>query len=227
VERSKYEFSKSVPKGDAANGQSQQSQQVHSIYGDIDRASPQSTLDCPTSGALHTLQQKETRKHLRNQDYIYSRYKFSDNKVSVVLFFRVSANAFAPSAPIQFPTDTSEWRDPNTNSAKQLQRATIRQSQQSQRAHLIHGGIDRGSPQSTFNSPTSGALHTLRQKKPGNPNHQRNQDCSPLKSSDNEVSVVFSFRASANAFVPSAPIPLTTDTPEWWDSNTNSAKQFQ
>jgi hypothetical protein len=54
VERSNYEFSKTVPMGDAANRQSQQSQQVHSIYRDIDRASPQSTMNSPTSGAFVT-----------------------------------------------------------------------------------------------------------------------------------------------------------------------------
>jgi hypothetical protein len=60
--RSKYEFRNTVPMGDAANRQSQQqSQQAHSIYGSIDRASPQSTLNSPTS-VTHT-STKETRKH--------------------------------------------------------------------------------------------------------------------------------------------------------------------
>jgi hypothetical protein len=45
--------------GDAANRQSQQSPQSHSIHG----GSPQSTLNSPTTGALHTLQQNKTRKH--------------------------------------------------------------------------------------------------------------------------------------------------------------------
>jgi hypothetical protein len=40
-------------------------------------------------------------------------------------------------------------------------------------------------------------------------NHQRNQDYSQFKSSDNEVSLVLSFRASPNAFAPSSPILLS------------------
>jgi hypothetical protein len=117
------------------------------------------TFNSPTIGALHTLQQKETRKHQPNPDY--SRYKFSDNKVSVVLFFSVSANAFVPSAPISLTTDTPEWRDSKTIP---MSDAGNTQSQQSPQSHSIHGGIERGSPQSTLNSPTSGALHTLQQK---------------------------------------------------------------
>jgi hypothetical protein len=64
-------------------------------------------------------------------------------------------------------------------------------------------------------------------RKSGNANHQQNQDYSHPKSSDNEVSVVLSFRASTSTFAPSALIPLPTDTPEWRDPNMNSAKQFQ
>jgi hypothetical protein len=101
------------------------------------------------------------------------------------------------------------------------------QAQQSQQSHSIQGSIDRASPQSTFSSPTDGALHTLQQKNTRNKNHQRNQDHSPPKSSDNEVSVMFSFSASPSAFAPSSPIPLSTDTPEWRDPNTNSANQLQ
>jgi hypothetical protein len=62
VERSKYEFRKTIPMGDTANRQSQQSQQSHSIHGGMDSASPQSTLSSPTSGVTHT-SSKETHKH--------------------------------------------------------------------------------------------------------------------------------------------------------------------
>jgi hypothetical protein len=41
VERSKYEVSKTVLMGDAAN---RQSQQLHSLHGGVDRASPQSNF---------------------------------------------------------------------------------------------------------------------------------------------------------------------------------------
>jgi hypothetical protein len=97
----------------------------------------------------------QTLNHQRNQDY--SHLKFSDNEVSAVLSFRVSPNAFAPSAPIRLSADTPEWRDPNTNSAKTIPMGDTanRQSQQPQQSHSIHGGMDRGSPQSTLNSPTN------------------------------------------------------------------------
>jgi hypothetical protein len=64
VERSKYEFSKTVPMGDAANRQSQQSQQAHSIHGGIDRGSL-SIIHFEQSNqwsVTHT-STKETRKH--------------------------------------------------------------------------------------------------------------------------------------------------------------------
>jgi hypothetical protein len=65
VERPQYDFSETVPMGDAANRKSQQAQQSHSIYGGVDRASPQSTLNSPTGGVwLHThTSTKEHQKH--------------------------------------------------------------------------------------------------------------------------------------------------------------------
>jgi hypothetical protein len=72
--------------------------------------------------------------------------------------------------------------------------------------------MDRGLPQSTSNGPTSGMFHTLPQKKTSNTNHERNQDYSRNKSSDNEVSVVKFIRASPNTVAPSAPIKLSTKT---------------
>jgi hypothetical protein len=114
-------------------------------------------LYSPTSGALHTLQQKEptNTKHQRNQDY--SLLKLSDNEDSVVLFFRASPSAFAPSAPILLPTDTPEWRDPKTNSANQFQWATLSTGNRNNRTRymvvLIVPLYNR-----TLDSPTSGAL---------------------------------------------------------------------
>jgi hypothetical protein len=183
------------------------------------------------SGAvLHALQQKESRNtnHQPNQDY--SPPKISDNEDSVVLSFSASPNAFAPSAPILLPTDTPERRDPNTNLAKQSKRAAMspRQTQQSQQSHPIYMAVLIALlHKSTLDSPANGALHTLQQQESRNTKHQRNQDYSPNTPSHNEVSVVFSIRASPNAFVPSSPIPLSTDTPKWRDPNTNSAEQFQ
>jgi hypothetical protein len=72
-------------------------------------------------------------------------------------------------------------------------------------------------------SPAERNAH-LQQKKPRNTNHERNKEYSPPKYSDNEVSVVLSFSASANAFAPSVPILLSADTREWRDPYTNSAK---
>jgi hypothetical protein len=101
-----------------------------------------------------------------------------------------------------------------------------RHPQQAQQAHSIHGGIPRASPQSTLNRPVQRYTH-FNKRNPEIQNHQRNQHYSHPKSSDNEVSVVLSFRAPPNAFVPSRPNPLPTDTPKWRDPNTNSANQFQ
>jgi hypothetical protein len=202
--------------GDAANRLSQQSQQVHWIHG----GSLQSTLNSPTSGALHTLHEKETRNtnHQRNQDY--SPDKSSDNEVSVVLSFRASPNAFAPASLIPLSADTPEWGDPNTNSAIQSQWATLptgnrnnRNNRNNRTRYMVVLIVVLHTP--TLNSPTSGVLHTLQQQQPGNTNHRRNQDYSPSKFSDNELSVVLSFRASPNAFAPASLIPLSADTPEW------------
>jgi hypothetical protein len=101
-------------------------------------------------------------------------------------------------------------------------------NRQWQQAHSIHGGIARASPQSNFEQSNQCSVpHTLTKETHKTQNHQRNQHYSHSKISVNEVSVVLSFRASPNAFAPSAPIPLSTDTPEWRDPNTNSAKQLQ
>jgi hypothetical protein len=81
-----------------------------------------------------------------------------------------------------------------------------RQSQQSPQSHSLHGSIGRASPQSTWNNATSGVFPTLELKKTRNTNHQRNQDHSQYNSSENEVSVVLSFRASPNALAPSSSI---------------------
>jgi hypothetical protein len=108
--------------------------------------------------------------HQRNQNY--SQLNSSDNEVSEVLPFRASPNAFAPSAPITMSTDTPECRDPNTNSAKNIAMdcAVGKVITSSPQSHSIHGSIDRASPQSTLNSPTSGALHALQTK--GTQKHQ-------------------------------------------------------
>jgi hypothetical protein len=67
VERSEYEFSKTIPMGDAANRLPQQSQQAHSMHGSIDRASSQSDFQQSTSGALHTLQQNKLEIPITNE----------------------------------------------------------------------------------------------------------------------------------------------------------------
>jgi hypothetical protein len=94
VERSKYEFSKTVPMGDAAN---RQSQQAHLIHGGIDRGSPQSTLNSPTSGALHTLQQRETRKHQTTNETKTTH--FSNSATTKSAWCCPSARHPAPSLP--------------------------------------------------------------------------------------------------------------------------------
>jgi hypothetical protein len=228
VERSEYEFSKTVPMGDA---RCQQAIATIALEhgGGIDRASPQSTLNCPTSGALHTLQQIETRKHKSptKPRLLTTQIQRQRSRRGVVLQ-SVSQRLRS------FIADYIGYRHTRVERSKYefskpvpMGDAANGQSQQSQQAHSIYGDIDRASPQPTLYSPTSGAVHTLQQKKPGNTNHQRNQDYSHFKFSNNEVTVVLFFSVSPNAFAPSSPILLPTDTPEWRDPNTNSANQFQ
>jgi hypothetical protein len=99
---------------------------------------------------------------------------------------------------------------------------------QSLQSHSIHGSsIDRASPQSIWNSPTtSGVLHTQHNKrKPETPTtNQPHQDYALLKVSDNEASVELSFSTSPNAFAPSVQILLSADTPEWRDSKCEFSK---
>jgi hypothetical protein len=214
--------------GDAANIQSQQSQQVHSIYGGIDRASPQPTFNSPTSGALHTLQQTEPRNpnHQRNQDY--SLFKSSDTEVSVVLSFRASPNVFVPFVPIPLSTKTRPSEEiririqKNSSNGRRCQRAitTITTS-----ALDIWGYCSCLSTTHFEQSNQRSGTHTST-KEARNTNHQRNQGYSPRKFSESEVSAVLSFRASPTAFAPSAPISLPIDTPEWRDPNTNSANSY-
>jgi hypothetical protein len=128
----------------------------------------------------------------------------------VLLSFRASPSAFAPASPIRLTTDTPEWRDPNTNSANQVQWATLPTGNRNKRTQYIAALIVCLS--TIHFEQTSGAVPTLQQKKPRNSNHQRNQDFSLSKFSDNEVSAVFSFRTSPSAFTPSAPILLSKKT---------------
>jgi hypothetical protein len=212
VERSNQEFSKTVQMGSAANRQSQHSSPSYSIHSRIERASPQSTFNSPASDVTHLLQQIQTKNTNHQEDY--SPAKSSDNEVSVVLSIRASPNAFAPSSPIPLSTDTPKWRDPNTNSAEQFQWATLptgnRNDCNDRTRYMViwivvlHNSLGTVQPVERFNKRNT-----------RNTNHQRNQDYSQLKSSDNEVSVLFSFRALLNTFAPPAPSPFPTDTLEW------------
>jgi hypothetical protein len=74
---------------------------------------------------------------------------------------------------VQFIVYRYTPRDPNTSSAKPFQSATLT-ARQSQQSHTIHGSIDRASPQSTLNSPISGALRYTHFNK-RNLETQRNQ----------------------------------------------------
>jgi hypothetical protein len=73
------------------------------------------------------------------------------------------------------------------------------------------------------NSPTS-VTHTSTKETPEP--QITNQDYALLKVSDNEASVELSFSASPNAFAPSAPITLATDT-QVERFNENLAKTVQ
>jgi hypothetical protein len=82
-----------------------------------------------------------------------------------VLSLRAPTSAFAPSAPIPLPTDTPEWRDPNTNSATQFQWATLPTGYRNSRNKRTRYMVVLIVPlQSTLKSPTSRALHTLQTK---------------------------------------------------------------
>jgi hypothetical protein len=164
VERSKYEFSKTIPMGDTVNSQSQQS---HSIHGGTDRGSPQSTLNSPTSGALHTLHQKKpgNTNHQPNQDprlltFQIQRQRSQRGVVlqSVTQRLRSFCADFINYRHTRVERSIYEFSKPVP-----MGDTANRLSQQSQQAHSIHGGIDRASPQPTLNSPTSGAFHTIQQ----------------------------------------------------------------
>jgi hypothetical protein len=92
----------------------------------IDRGSPQSTLNCSTSGALHTLQQMETgnTKSPTKPRLLTSQTQRQRSQRGVALQ-SVSQHLRSFSADLIGYKDTPEWRDPNTNSAKQLQWATL------------------------------------------------------------------------------------------------------
>jgi hypothetical protein len=167
----------------------------------------------------------ETEIHQRNQDY--SPPKSSDNEVSVVLSFRASPSAFAPSSPNPFTTDTPEWRDPNTISKTVPMGDAVNMQSQQAHSHMGRGVLIVPLSQSDFEQSNQWSATHTSTKETRNTSHQRNQDYSQCKFSDNEVSVVLSFRASPSAFAPSAPNRLPTDTPERRDPNTNSAKQLQ
>jgi hypothetical protein len=131
-----------------------------------------------------------------------------------VLPFRASPNAFAPSAPIILTTYTPEWRDPNTNSANQSNGRRCRQGNRNNCTRsMVVWIVPLYNPLSTV-QPVE-RYTQFNNRNPETLNHQRNQDYSQLKSSDNEVSVVLSFSASPNAFAPSSPILLPIDTAEW------------
>jgi hypothetical protein len=193
-----------IPMGDTANRQSQQPQQPHSIHGGMDRASLQSILNSPTSRALRTLQQKKptntkspTKPRLLTFEIQRQRSQRGVALQSVTQLLR----SFC--VDIIDYTDTQHTR---VERSKYEFSKTIpmgdtanRQSQQPQQPHSIHGGMDRASPQpveryTQFNN-----------RNPETLNHQRNQDYSQLKSSDNEVSVVLCFakiKATLSSFPP-------------------------
>jgi hypothetical protein len=78
-----------------------------------------------------------------------------------VLSFRASPNAFAPSAPISLPISTpSGGGKKNTNSGTTVQIGGTASKVITTSALDKFGSVDRASPQSTCNSPPSGALHT-------------------------------------------------------------------
>jgi hypothetical protein len=197
--------------GETAN---RQSQQAHSIHGGMDRGSPQSTLRTvqPVQRSTHfNKRNPQSLNHQPNQHH--SPVKTSDNEVSVVLSFRASRNAFAPSAPITFPTKAHTRVERSKYEFSKPVPMGETANRQSQQAHSIHGGMDRGSPQTTLRTvqPVQRSIH-FNKRNPQSPttNHQPNQHYSQYKFSDNEVSVVLSFRASRNAFAPSARITLPT-----------------
>jgi hypothetical protein len=145
--------------GDAAN---RLSQQAHSIHGGMDRGSPQSTLRTvlPVQRSTHfNKRNPQSLNHQPNQHY--SQYKFSDNEVSVVLSFRASPNAFAPSAPISLPT--------KTHPSGEIQIGIQQTSSNGRRCQqaIATSALDTRwygpwfSPIHSENSPTSAAFHTL------------------------------------------------------------------
>jgi hypothetical protein len=106
------------------------------------------TLNSPTSGALHTLQQKETRKHQSTNE---TKTTHNTNPATTKSAWCCSSERQpTPSFPLSqlhcLQTHPSEERSKNTNSANSSNGdAANTQSQQSPQSHSIQGGIARGS----------------------------------------------------------------------------------
>jgi hypothetical protein len=230
VERSKCEFSNTVPTGRA----------VGKVIATIATIALQYkvVLIVLLHNRLRTVQPVERYTHFHKKQTgntnhqrkprLLSPPKSSENEVSVVLSFRALANDFAPSLRTIFPTP--EWGDSRRDSANQFQMgdtanryvsvaiATIALDTRYSIDRVCFFTIDFEQPnqRSVLHTSTKDNQNTKSPRKPG--------DCSPPKISDNEVSVLFSFRASPNACAPSSPILFPTDTPEWRDSHTKLAK---
>jgi hypothetical protein len=144
--------------GNAANRQSQQS---HSIHGGMDRGSPQSTLNSPTSGAFHTLQQKETRKHQSTNETKTAHISNSATMKSA--WCCPSERHPTPSLLLRrfYSLETHPSGERSKNEFSNTVAMGVAANRQSQQSHSIHGGMDRGSPQSTLRTvqPVSRSTH--------------------------------------------------------------------
>jgi hypothetical protein len=136
---------------------------------------------------------QETQIHQRNQDY--SHPKFSDNEVSVVLSFRASPNAFAPSSPIILPTKTHPSGEiqiriqQNSSNGRRCQQAI---------ATIAASALDIWGYWSclfTTHFDQSNQRYThFNKKKPGSTSHQRNQDSVKQRDHDQKAAMRHSSR---------------------------------
>jgi hypothetical protein len=173
------------PQGNQSR-QAQQTPQTHSTHGCIERASPQSTLNSPTSGALHTqLNKKKHTKLITNQ----TKNTYNPNPATT------KSALFCPSERHPMPSLLLHRFDclqthPSGETQIEIQRPSSNRRRCRKGNHNNH-------PLDTL-VVLIVAFH--------------NRLYSLRKFSDNEVSVVLSFSASPNVFAPSAPIRLSADT---------------
>jgi hypothetical protein len=123
------------------------------------------TCSIPISGAFVAHRQFNKRNpetQSTNDTQEYARNKSSVNEVSVVLSFRASPNAFAPSAPTTLPTDTAQVERSEYEFSKTVPVGDaclvgeVITANAEIALDIWRSSLDRATPHSICNSPPSG-----------------------------------------------------------------------